>query len=155
MIKVIAAASAALLLAACSTTVKENPGATIAAPQRYAVQSVKGRASVPVPSDVIPRLERVLLAELSAHPSAGPPATLEFDIVEYKVRSAQARALGGMLVGSDHVRALVRVRDLAGAVVREFEVNRVANPGGLGALMDQEDAAAKAAARSIAETLAK
>jgi hypothetical protein len=155
MIKVAAAAAAVLLLAGCTTTVKERPTAEVPARQHYVVQSVKGASSVPVPSNVIPRLERVIQAELAGHPSSGPPANLEFLITEYRVRSAQARALAGMLVGADHVRATVTLRSPEGAVLRQFEVNRVANPGGLGALMDQEEGAAKAAAKSIAELLAR
>ena len=153
------AAASALLLAACSTNVKETPapGATPhIAGQSLAVKSVHGQASAAnLPGDLMPRLTQAIQGEVGNGASGGHPANLEFNVVDYKEVSGAARALGGMLGGSNRLHVAVTLRDPSGAVVRQFEVDRKSNPGALGAITDQEGGLITTTAKAIAETLAK
>jgi hypothetical protein len=151
------AAASALLLAGCSTDVKETPGAMPhVAGQSLAVKSVHGQASTAnVPGDLMPRLTQAIQGEVGNGASGGHPTSLEFNVVDYKEVSGSARALGGMLFGSNRLHVAVTLRDPSGAVVRQFEVDRKSNPGGLGVITDQEGDLITTTAKAIAETLAK
>ncbi|MBS0359839.1 MAG: hypothetical protein JSR98_00555 [Proteobacteria bacterium] len=153
--KMLAAAPLLLALAACSTAVTEKPGTGVAAAGPVAVQAVQGKATAAnVPGDLIERLTLAIKTE-AAHQSGGAPATLEFTVVDYKQVSGAARALGGMLGGSDRLHVAVAVKDPSGKTLREFDVDRKSNPGALGAVSDAEGGLINAAAKSIGEQLAK
>jgi hypothetical protein len=153
------AAASALLLAACSTDVKETPapGATPhVAGQSLAVKSVHGQASaVNLPGDLMPRLTQAIQGELGSGASGGQATNLEFNVVDYKEVSGSARALAGMLGGSNRLHVAVTLRDPSGVVLRQFEIDRKSNPGALGAITDQEGGLITTTAKAIAETLAK
>lgn len=153
------AAASALLLAACSTDVKETPapGATPhAAGQSLAVKSVHGQASAAnLPGDLMPRLTQAIQGEVGNGSASGQPANLEFNVIDYKEVSGAVRALGGMLGGSNRLHVAVTLRDPSGAVLRQFDVDRKSNPGALGAVTDQEGGLISTTAKAIAATLAK
>jgi hypothetical protein len=155
--KIIAAAPLLLALAACSTNVTEKPGTGIAggAGGAIAVQAVQGKVTAQnAPGDLLPRLTQAIQTE-AGHNAGGSPANVEFTVVDYREVSNAVRALGGMLAGSDRLHIAVTVKDPSGKVLREFDVDRKSNPGGLGAVTDHEAGLINAAAKSIAQTLAK
>ena len=153
--KSLAAAPLLVALAACSTSVTEKPGMGVAAAGPVAVQNVQGKATAAnAPGDLVARLTLAIKTE-AGHSAGGAPANLEFTVVDYKEVSGAVRALGGMLGGSDRLHVAVTVRDPAGKVLREFDVDRKSNPGALGAVTDAEGGLINAAAKSIGETLAK
>jgi hypothetical protein len=153
------AAASTVLLAACSTSVTETPApgaAAHVAGQSLAVKSVKGKATAAnLPGDLMPRLTQAIQGEVGSGRSGGSPADLEFNVVDYKEVSGAARALGGMLGGSNRLHVSVTLRDPSGAVLRQFDVDRKSNPGALGAISDQEGGLITTTAKAIAETLAK
>jgi hypothetical protein len=152
-------AASALLLAACSTDVKETPAPGAAphvAGQSLAVKNVHGKASAAnLPGDLMPRLTQAIQGEVGSGASGAQPANLEFNVVDYKEVSGAVRALGGMLGGSNRLHVAVTLRDPSGAVLRQFDVDRKSNPGALGALTDQEGGLISTTAKAIAATLAK
>jgi uncharacterized lipoprotein YmbA len=101
----------------------------------------------------VPQLSRAIQLQLAAAPGGGAPADLQFDVLEYRERSAQARAIAGVFMGGDRIRVVVTLRDPAGATLRTFEVDRKSNPGGFGALIDQQQALTDAVAKQIAVSL--
>lgn len=75
---------------------------------------------------------RLAASGLLAPSSASGQRTLDVTVTRYEMRHGAARALVGVLAGSDDIRSTVRVKDAGtGAVLSEFDVHST-NPTAVG-----------------------
>jgi uncharacterized lipoprotein YmbA len=147
-------AAAALSLAACSTTVKEAPGATAAAPLNLTVRNVTGTATAAkAPPEAVGSLAEAIRIELAGSAIGGPPADLSFVISDYRVVGNATRFMVGALAGSNRMTVDVTLRSPTGAVLRQFTVTRAANTLGVGAFMNQKGSLIGQTAEAVAQTI--
>jgi hypothetical protein len=124
-LRCMAAATAFLALAACSTTstVRQPLSGQPLATHAYAASFDDRAGSDP---EGIGKLQRVVLVRLNAAGllanGASPEGRIEITVTHFYVRSDTARFLAGIMAGRDRIASEVRVFDGNGAQVGRFEV---------------------------------
>lgn len=157
--RLIVLAAAALMLAACSTTVERAPlSATAAsfADAGFKVAEVTAKVNDGVASlDVGTDLASAVKAQLLTRPAGKIPANLRLTITDYKALSQLVRFGAGALVGSNVLEVSVEVVSPDGESIRTFKVRRSANQGGFGMFASAHQGLITTVAEAIAEELAK
>jgi hypothetical protein len=106
-----------------------------------------------VTPDDINRLKMSVEERVGKLPQGNLPVRIQMTVTEFDIQSGAARFFIGAFAGSNKMTVSVRIMDLAGNTIADFDVQRSANPGGYGAFYSQTNATIDAVADGVAEVL--
>jgi hypothetical protein len=142
------------LLGACGTTInlRQPLHQDVAGTLRYGPVEATSILSR-VTSNDLAQLKQAVATRVARLPRGDRPVTIELTVTEFDIVDAQARFLVGALAGTTRISTTVKVTDEFGRTLTEFDVQRSANPGGMGAFYDQRTSAIDSVADGVAEAL--
>jgi len=144
----------AFLAMACSTTVNTRQALEPNAIGNLRFSDVKAASSLSnVTPDDISRLEAAVSSRLVKLPQGNMSARIQLSITQFDIESGVTRFFVGALAGSNKMTVAVRLTDVLGNTIADFDVQRSSNPGGYGALYSQTTATIDAVADGITEVL--
>lgn len=99
------------------------------------------------------RLKMSVAERVGKLPQGNLPVRIQMTVTEFDIQSGAARFFIGAFAGSNKMTVSVRIIDLAGNTISDFDVQRSANPGGYGAFYSQTNATIDAVADGVADVL--
>lgn len=103
--------------------------------------------------DHIDRLKMSVSERVGKLPQGSMPVKIQMAVTEFDIQSGAARFFIGAFAGSNKMTVTVRIMDMMGNTIADFDVQRSANPGGYGAFYSQTQATIDAIADGVADVL--
>jgi len=116
-----------------------------------AIEATSTLASVT--PDHIDRLKMSVSERIGKLPQGSMPVKIQIAVTEFDIQSGAARFFIGVFAGSNKMTVAVKIMDMMGNTIADFDVQRSANPGGYGAFYSQTQATIDAVADGVAGVL--
>jgi Domain of unknown function (DUF4410) len=154
IMRLLSSLAISMLLIACSTTVTNRtalPQNAIGTMKFEGVEVVRGNSGIT--AEEMDRLRMGLTDRLAKLPQGMQAVKLQVTVTEFSVESGATRFFAGALAGANNMTVAVKVMNLSGETMADFDVVRSSNPGGYGAFYDQKAATIDTVADGVADVM--